>query len=93
MLSSSSSGTATADDSPTKPWTQLLTESILDADDPEGEAAAELQEQREAEWASKLAAQQQANQTPSGTNEDEGNTEDTNDSSSDSSSNTSGSSE
>lgn len=94
MLSSSStSGTATADDSPTKPWTQLLTESILDADDPEGEAAAELQKQREAEWASKLAAQQQANQTPSGTNEDEGNTEDTSDSSNDSSSSTSGSSE
>lgn len=86
LASSSTSGTATADDLPAKPWTQLLTESILDADDPEGDAAAELQAQREAEWANKLADQQQANQTPSGASEDEGSAENTSDSGSNSSS-------
>ncbi len=46
VAGTSRSSTATAADSPSRPWTQLLVESILDADDLGGDAALDLQEQR-----------------------------------------------
>lgn len=46
VVGTSTSATASAQDSPARPWTQVLLASIEDADDLEGDAAADLLEQQ-----------------------------------------------